>query len=100
MGREVANAIVRNLKRECKPNVVVLGVPFPGRLNLNSRWVPKGRELIKVKNYDPAIDISEMQALLKGTPDMKGRVGRAISTDWYYFSEMKAFISKQFSTCA
>jgi len=99
VGREVANAIVRNLKREREPNVVVLGVPFPGRLNLNSRWVPKGRELIKVENYDPAIDISEMQALLKGTPDMKGRVGRAISTDWYYFREMKAFISKQFSNC-
>lgn len=100
VGNEVANAILRNLRREHVHNIVLLRVPFPGRLNLNSRWVPKGRELIKTTNYDPTTDISEMQALVKGTPDVKGRVGRAIKTDWYYFKQMKTCISEQFARYA
>ncbi len=95
VGNEVSNAIKRNLERDNAHNIMVLKVPFPGRLNLNARWVPKGRGLIKTKNYYPATDISEMQALLKGTPDSKGWVDRAIKTDWYYFKEMKAQISEQ-----
>lgn len=95
VGNEVASAIVRNLEKEDKPEILVLKVPFPGRLNLNSRWVPRGRELVKTKNHDPTVDISEMQALLKGTPDRKGRINRAINTDWYYFRRMKACLTKE-----
>lgn len=100
VGNEVANAIARNLERENVHNIMVLRVPFPGRLNLNVRWVPKGQELVKTKNYDPATDISEMQALVKGTPDAKGRVDRAIKTDWYYFKKMKTCINEQLARCA
>jgi len=100
VGNEVANAIARNLQGEHVHDITVLRVPFPGRLNLNSRWVPKGRELIKTKNYDPTTDVSEMQDLVKGTPDVKGRVGRAIKTDWYYFQRMKVYISEQLAKCA
>lgn len=39
VGNEVANAILRNLRREHVHNIVLLRVPFSGRLNLNSRWV-------------------------------------------------------------
>jgi len=100
VGSEVSSAIARNLEREHEPNIVVLKIPFPGRLNLNSRWVPKGRQLIKAKNHDPAVDVSEMQSLLRGTPDTKGKLRRAIETDWYYFREMKAYLTKELSRCA
>ena len=99
VGNEVANAVARNLQGEHVYDITVLRVPFPGRLNLNSRWVPKGRDLIKTKNYDPTTDVSEMQDLVKGTPDVKGRVGRAIKTDWYYFRRMKVYISEQLAKC-
>jgi len=95
VGNEVANAIKRNLERDNAHNIMVLKVPFPGRLNLNARWVPKGRELMRTENYDPSADISEMRALVRGTPDSKGWLDRAIKTDWYYFKEMKAQISEQ-----
>jgi len=100
VGNEVTNAIAGNLQREHVHNIILCRVPFPGRLNLNSRWVPKGRELIKTTNYDPTTDISEMQALVKGTPDVKGRLGRAIKTDWYYFKQMKTYIREQISRYA
>lgn len=100
VGSDVSSAIVRNLEKEHEPNIVVLKIPFPGRLNLNSRWVPKGRQLIKAKNHDPTVDVSEMQSLLRGTPDTKGKLSRAIETDWYYFREMKAYLTKELSRCA
>lgn len=100
VGNEVASAIVRNLEKEHESEILVLKVPFPGRLNLNSRWVPRGRELIKTRNHDPTVDISEMQALLKGTPDRKGRINRAINTDWYYFRRMKARLTKELGRSA
>jgi hypothetical protein len=98
VGNEVANALERNLKTEQRFKLVLLKVPFPGRLNLNSRWIPKGKHLIETKNYDPAIDITEMKALLKGTPDEKGRVDRAIKTDWYYFRKLKLCIIKELTS--
>jgi hypothetical protein len=97
VGKEVADAIIRNMQRDHKQNIIVVKVPFPGRLNLNSRWVPKGRELIKTTSYDPTTDISEMQALVRGTPDFKGRMMRAIKTDWYYFTRMETYIREQIS---
>jgi len=99
VGNEVANALKRSLTAEQKLKFVMLRVPFPGRLNLNSRWIPKGKNLIETKNHNPAIDITEMKALLKGTPDKKGRVDRAIKTDWYYFREMKSYITKELTSC-
>jgi len=95
VGNEVANALKRNLETEQELKFVTLKIPFPGRLNLNSRWIPKGKHLIETKNYDPVIDMAEMKALLKGTPDKKGRVDKAIITDWYYFREMKSYITKE-----
>ncbi len=95
VGNEVASALERNLKTEQKLKCVMLRVPFPGRLNLNSRWIPEGKRLIETKGHDPTIAMAEMRALLKGTPDEKGRLGRAIKTDWYYFREMKACITKK-----
>jgi len=94
VGNDVTAALRRGLRQDGKDNLLIK-VPFPGRLNLNARWVPMGRELIKTKNYDPIIDISEMQSLVQGTPDVKGRMGRAIKTDWYYFKTMKVCIGGQ-----
>lgn len=98
VGNEVANALERNLKIEQRLKFVMLRVPFPGRLNLNSRWIPKGKHLIETKNHDPAIDMTEMKALLKGTPDENGRVHRAIKTDWYYFRKMNSYIVKELTS--
>ena len=98
-GNTVADALERNLTTEQKRKFVILRIPFPGRLNLNARWIPKGKNLIETKNHNPAIDITEMKALLKGTPDKKGRVDRAIKTDWYYFREMKSYITKELTSC-
>ena len=98
VGNEVANALERNLKTEEKFKFVLLKVPFPGRLNLNSRWIPKGKHLIETKNCDPTIEVTEMKALLKGTPDEKGRVHRAIKTDWYYFRKMKSYIIRELTS--
>lgn len=99
VGNEVADALKRNLKTEQESKIVMLRVPFPGRLNLNSRWIPKGKHLIRTKNHDPAVDITEMKALLKGTPDANSRVDRAIKTDWYYFREMKSYITNKLTGC-
>ncbi len=95
VGNTVANALERYLATEQKSKLVILKVPFPGRLNLNSRWIPEGKKLIETKNYDPATDMAEMKVLLKGTPDKDGRVDRAIKTDWYYLREMKSYITKE-----
>jgi len=98
VGNEVTSAITRNLKTNKQSEIIIIKIPFPGRLNLNSRWIPKGKNLIRTKNYDPNIDMTEMQALLKGTPDKKGRLHRAIQTDWYYFREMKLCIAEKMRT--
>ena len=95
VGNEVAGAIKRNLKTEQGSKIVMFRVPFPGKLNLNSRWIPRGKHLVRTKNHDPSVDIVEMKALLRGTPDKKRQVDRAIKTDWYYFREMKSCITKK-----
>lgn len=92
VGNDVAAALVRGLTQDGKRNIVVK-VPFPGRLNLNSQWVSKGKQLVKIENYDPQPDKAEMRALLKGTPDRKGLIHRAIETDWYYFRGMKRHLA-------
>ena len=98
VGNTVANALERYLATEQKSKLIILKVPFAGRLNLNARWIPEGKKLIETKNHNPAIDITEMKALLKGTPDKDGRVDRAIKTDWHYFREMKARITQKLTS--
>ena len=86
VGNNVGNAIKRNLKR----NVILVEIPFPGRLNLNSRYVPEGKRLIEEKGYNYSGQIAaHIKALLKGTPDNDGAIAKAIKTDWYYFKEME-----------
>jgi len=93
-GNDVANALVKGLKEAGKRNIVVK-IPFPGRLNLNSRWVPKGKELIKTGRYDPEPFKAKLVSLLRGTPDKKGLIRRSIETDWYFFMEMKRYIAER-----
>jgi len=94
VGKDVANAISRNMSRETKQDFILLHIPFPGRLNLNSRWVPEGKCLVRSYNYDSTSAIDEINALLQGTPDSRGLIERAIKTDWYYLIKMKASITK------
>jgi len=97
VGNEVANALKRNLEAEREPEFKILKIPFPGRLNLNSRWIPKGKRLIKTENHNPDLDIINTKALLRGTSSKKGlpHMQRIIKTDWYYFREMRAYINKE-----
>ena len=88
VGNDVANALAAHLERARNSSVLVK-VAFPGRLNLNSRFVPKGERLIRTNNYDPAPLKREMREQLVGTPDYKQLICKAIDTDWHYFAEMK-----------
>lgn len=83
VGNVVANAIRRNLNKE----ITLIPIPFPGRLNLNSRYIPKGKSLIE-KGYKNDDEITGLKALLQGTPDKNGKVENVIRTNWYYFKEM------------
>jgi len=93
VGNDVTNALNRCIGADKKHTII--RVPFPGRLNLNSRWIPKGKQLVKTTKYDPAIDKAEMHTLLSGTPDERKTIHGAIETDWYYFREMKAFLIEE-----
>ena len=88
VGNDVTAALRRGLRQDGKDDILIK-VPFPGRLNLNSRWVPRGRRLIKVEHYDPEFDKASIRAVLRGTPDREGLIHRAIETDWYYFREVR-----------
>ena len=87
VGNDVAYAIERNPDHEVK----LLKIPFPGRLNLNSRYVPKGRRLIKEEKHNHLEDIARIQSTIGGTPDKDKKIAKAIKTDWYYFREMETF---------
>jgi len=91
VGDDVANALRHNLDNE----KIMLKIPFPGRLNLNSRYIPKGKRLIREKNHNHLEDIARIQALVQGTPDKDGAIAKAIQTDWYYFREMKSYINRE-----
>ena len=45
-------------------------------------------------------DITVLRVPFPGRLNLKGRVGRAIKTDWYYFRRMKIYISEQLAKCA
>ena len=85
VGNDVAKALETNLAHRAK----LLDIPFPGRLNLNSRYVSKGKRLIKEENHNPLEDIARIQSAIEGTPDKDGKIAKAIKTDWYYFREME-----------
>jgi len=88
VGNDVTAALRRGLRQDGKDDILIK-VPFPGRLNLNSRWVPRGRRLIKVEHYNPELDKASIRTVLRGTPDREGPIHRAIETDWYYFREVR-----------
>lgn len=94
VGNDVANALRHNLDN----GKTMLKIPFPGRLNLNSWYIPKGKRLIKEKNHNHLEDIARIQALVQGTPDKDGAIAKAIKTDWYYFREMKTCITKKLTS--
>jgi len=94
VGNDVANAIRRNLGNDTN----LLKIPFPGRLNLNVTYVPRGKRLIKEKNHNKGEDIARIQALVQGTPDKDGAIVKTISTDWYYFREMEAHITRKLAS--
>jgi len=96
VGKDVTIALRKGLQQDDK-HVALLEIPFPGRLNLNSRWVPKGKRLIKTEGYDPEPDKSSLRGLLQGTPDTTGLIRKAIQVDWYYFIEMKKHIVEKVS---
>ena len=91
VGNDVASAIKRNLRQDIK----LLKIPFPGKLNLCTRYIPKGKVLIKEKGQIHLEDIARLQALIRGTPDKDGVIKKAIKTDWYYFREMETFIRRK-----
>ena len=93
-GRDVAAALRRGLRQSSR-HTACLEIPFPGRLNLNRRWVPVGTRLIRTQGYDPEPDRSSLRALLQGTFDRVGLIHRAIQVDWYYFREMRKRIAEK-----
>ena len=94
VGNDVAAALEKGLRQGDKSGILIK-VPFPGRLNLNSRWVPEGRRLIRIEHYDPEPDKAGVRSLLKGTLDRKGLIRQAIETDWYYFRETRKYLTKK-----
>jgi hypothetical protein len=89
VGNDVFNAIEVNIKPD--EHIKLLKIPFPGRLNLNSRFIPRGNKLITEKKYNPIDDISRIQTIISGTPDGDGNIIKAIRTDWYYFKKMEKY---------
>ncbi len=92
VGNDLAQAIKRNLNHEVK----MLKIPFPGRLNLNSRYIPEGKRLIE-NGYNHMVNIARIQELVQGTPDKDKKIAKAIKTDWYYFREMETCFKKALS---
>jgi len=89
VGNDVAYALRRNLDHEVK----MLKIAFPGRLNLNSRYIPEGKQLIE-SGYNHMVDIARIQELVQGTPDKDKKIAKAIKTDWYYFREMEVYFKE------
>jgi hypothetical protein len=94
VGNDVATALRRRLQQEIRHTLFIM-IPFPGRLNLNSRWVPEGKRIIRTEGYDPGPDKLSLRSLLRGTPGKAGLIRKAIQVDWYYFREMKKRIAEK-----
>lgn len=84
VGHDVCAALRQGLRGD-RSRAVLVEIPFPGRLNLNSRWVPRGKRLIE-KGHDPEFDRATLRALLRGTHDRDRLIHRAIEIDWYFTS--------------
>lgn len=93
VGRDTTRALKRGLRQDGK-HITLVEIPFPGRLNLNSRWVPQGKRLMRT-GYNPEPDKSSLNDLLQGTPDKAGLIRRDIQVDWYYFREVKKLIEEK-----
>lgn len=91
VGQDVFNALKKHYSY---PNTLVINLSFPGRLNLNSRFIPEGKKVI-ANGYDPEPFRTKISSLLKGTPNSKGYLHKVIATDWYYFLKMEECIKKQ-----
>ncbi len=96
VGNDVAGALAVATKGDT-PCYIIAKVPFPGRLNLNSRWVPNGKRLVAAQGCGLASEEkARIRALVVGTPDDNGLIRRAIETDWYYFREMRCRLARQY----
>lgn len=89
VGNDVSKALRDNLTHDTK----LLEIPFPGRLNLNSRYVPEGKRLIE-EGHNNLEDIARIKSMIYGTPDKDNKIAKTITTDWYYFREMEAYFKK------
>lgn len=78
-GNDVARALARGLKQgDIAPFLVK--VPFPGRLNLNSRWVPVGKKLAQ-GGHDPRHDIKNSGSCYAALAiRTSGSTGRSLPT--------------------
>jgi hypothetical protein len=92
----VGNDVTKALKTKLTDEARLLEVPFPGRLNLNSRYVPEGKKL-KRMGHNHLKDIAHIRFIIAGTPDKKMKMAKAIETDWYYFIEMENYFKEAFS---
>jgi hypothetical protein len=91
VGKAVTSTVNRVMEDASMVRPLIIGVPFPGGLNLNSQWIPEGKRLMKLKQYDPQKDINGIEATIKGTPDRLGNLHKVIRTYWYYFREIKKY---------
>lgn len=93
VSQDVSNALKKHYSH-ANSNTLVINLSFPGRLNLNRRFIPEGKKAI-ANGYNPEPFRTRMSSLLKGTPNPKGYLHKVIATDWYYFLKMKDCIKKQ-----
>ncbi len=92
----VGNYVTYAIRRNLHPEVKLLKIPFPGRLNLNSRHVPEGKKLME-SGYNHMVDKARIQELVQRTPDTDKKIAKAIKTDWFYFREMEIYFKEVFS---
>jgi hypothetical protein len=95
VGKYVATAIRTNLIRDGRSPDILIEIDFPGRRNLNTKFIPKGKELEQKSNYNAMADKTYFSELLKGTPDTKRSIGKAINTDWYYFRHIRSLFAEK-----
>lgn len=95
----VGNDVFKAIKLNVKPakHIKLVKIPFPGRLNLNARFIPEGKKLIRDQKYNSIDDISLIQTITRGTPDSDGKIAKAIRTDWYYFKKMETYFKNALS---
>ncbi len=93
VGQDVSNALKKHFHHTIS-EALVINLGFPGRLNLNSRFIPEGKKAI-ANGCNPEPFRTKVSSLLEGTPNPKGYLHKVIATDWYYFLRMEDCIKKQ-----